>query len=49
MCMKITITIPDEIHKRIKKYRQGILEINISKICTGAIKKELDNLDKNEK
>lgn len=44
--MKITITIPDELDKRIKKYRKGILEINISKICANGIKKELDKLDK---
>ena len=45
--MKITITIPTELDKRIKKYRKGILQINISKICSDAIKKELDKLDKN--
>ena len=45
--MKLTITIPNEINERIKKYRKGILQINISKICANAIKKELDKLDKN--
>jgi len=45
--MKLTITIPDELGKRIQKFRQGIMEINISKICAKAIKKELDGLDKN--
>ncbi len=44
--MKVTITIPDELGKRIKKYREGILEINVSKICAKAIKKELDKLEK---
>ena len=46
--MKVTITLPDELAKRIKKFREGILEINISKICAKAIKKELDKLE-NEK
>ena len=44
--MRINITIPDELVKKIKKFRQGIMEINISKICTKAIKKELDRLEK---
>ncbi|KKK69134.1 hypothetical protein LCGC14_2937120, partial [marine sediment metagenome] len=30
--MRITITIPDELVKRIKKFREGIMELNISKI-----------------
>lgn len=46
MCMRIDITIPDELVKRIKKFRGGIMEINISKICAKAIKKELDKLEK---
>ncbi len=45
--MRIDITIPDELVKRIKKFRKGILEINVSKICAKAIKKELDKLEKN--
>ena len=45
MCMRIDITIPDELVKRIKKFREGIMEINISKICAKAIKKELDKLE----
>lgn len=49
MCMRIDITIPDELIKRIKKLRKGIMEINISKICSKAIKKELDKLEKNDK
>ena len=44
--MKINITIPDELVERIKKFRKGVLEINISKICAKAIKKELDKLEK---
>jgi len=43
--MRINITIPDELVERIKKFRKGILEINISKICAKAIKKELDKLE----
>ncbi len=43
--MRINITIPNELIKRIKKFREGILEINISKICAKAIKKELDKLE----
>ena len=43
--MKINITIPDELVKRIKRFREGVLEINISKICAKAIKKELDKLE----
>ncbi len=43
--MKITITIPSELREKIKIYRQGVLEINISKICADAIKRELDKLD----
>ena len=43
--MKINITIPDEIYKRIKKFREGVMEINISKICAKAIKKELERLE----
>ena len=43
--MKINITIPDELVKRIKKFREGVLEINVSKICAKAIKKELDKLE----
>lgn len=43
--MKINITIPDELVKRIKRFREGIMEINISKICAKAIKKELDKLE----
>ncbi len=46
MCMRIDITIPDELVKRIKKFREGIMEINVSKICAKAIKKELDKLEK---
>ena len=44
--MKVTITIPDELVGRIKKFREGIMEINVSKICAKAIKKELDKLGK---
>ena len=47
--MRINIIIPDEIYKRIKKFREGILEINISKICAKAIKKELDKLENDTK
>ena len=43
--MKINITIPNEIYKRIKKFREGIMQINVSKICAKAIKKELDKLE----
>ena len=43
--MKINITIPDELVERIKKFREGVLEINVSKICAKAIKKELDKLE----
>lgn len=43
--MKINITIPDELVVRIKKFREGVLEINVSKICAKAIKKELDKLE----
>ncbi|MEA3248144.1 MAG: hypothetical protein U9Q73_00385 [Nanoarchaeota archaeon] len=43
--MKIAITIPDELVGRIKKFREGVLEINVSKICAKAIKKELDKLE----
>ena len=43
--MRIDITIPDELVERIKKFRKGVLEINISKICAKAIKKELDKLE----
>lgn len=46
MCMRIDITIPGELVKRIKKFRKGVMEINISKICSKAIKKELDKLEK---
>ena len=46
MCMRIDITIPDELVKRIKKFRKGVMEINVSKICAKAIKKELDKLEK---
>jgi len=45
MCMRIDITIPDELGKRIQKYREGILQINVSNICAKAIKKELDKLE----
>jgi post-segregation antitoxin (ccd killing protein) len=45
--MKITITIPDNLGKKIRKYRKGVLEINISKICAKAIKEELEKLNKN--
>ncbi len=45
MCMRIDITIPNELVKRIKKFRKGVMEINISKICAKAIKKELDKLE----
>jgi post-segregation antitoxin (ccd killing protein) len=48
MKVKINITIPDELYNRIQKYKKGVLEINISKICTESIKKELDKLDKND-
>ncbi len=44
--MRIDITIPDELVKRIKKFRKGVMEINVSKICAKAIKKELDKLEK---
>ena len=43
--MKVTITLPDELGKRIKKFREGVLEINVSKICAKAVKKELDKLE----
>jgi len=43
--MRINITIPNELIERIKKFRKGIMEINISKICAKAIKKELDKLE----
>ena len=43
--MKINITIPNKIYERIKKFREGIMQINVSKICAKAIKKELDNLE----
>ena len=46
MCMRIDITIPDELVERIKKFRKGIMEINVSKICSKAIKRELDKLEK---
>ena len=46
MCMRIDITIPDKLVERIKKFRKGVMEINISKICSKAIKKELDKLEK---
>ncbi len=46
VCMRIDITIPDELVKRIRKLREGVMEINISKICARAIKKELDILEK---
>ena len=46
MCMRIDITIPNELGKRIKKFRHGVMEINISKICAKAIKKELDKLER---
>ena len=36
---------PDELVKRIKKFRKGVMEINVSKICAKAIKKELDKLE----
>ena len=44
--MRIDITIPDELVKRIKKFRKGVMEINVSKICAKAIKKALDKLEK---
>ena len=43
--MRINITIPDELVGRIKKFRDGVMEINISKICAKAIKKELERLE----
>ena len=43
--MKINITIPNELYDRIQKYRKGTLQINISKICSEAIKKKLDELE----
>lgn len=42
--MRINITIPDGLHKEIQKYKKGVMQINVSKICTEAIKKELNNL-----
>jgi len=48
MCMRIDITIPDELVRRIKEFREGVLEINVSKICAKAIKKELDKLENGE-
>ena len=45
ICMRIDITIPNELVERIKKFREGVLEINVSKICAKAIKKELDKLE----
>jgi len=42
--MRINITIPNDLYKRIKEYKKGIMGINISKICAKAIKKELDKL-----
>ena len=44
--MKINITIPNELYDRIQKYRKGTLQINISKICSEAIKKKLDELER---
>ena len=44
--MKVTITLPDKLTERIKKFREGVLEINVSKICAKAIEKQLDELEK---
>ena len=40
-----TITIPDKLSERIQKLKKGFIQINVSKICTNAIKKELDKLE----
>ena len=46
LCRRVSITIPDEIGERIKKYSGEVFQINVSKICAKAIKKELDKLEK---
>jgi len=47
--MKINITIPNELYKRIQKFKKGIMQINVSKICAMAIKKELGKLENEKK
>jgi len=48
MKVKINITIPKELYNRIQKYKKGVMQINISKICSEAIRRELNKLDKND-
>jgi post-segregation antitoxin (ccd killing protein) len=45
MNVKLNITVPEELRKRIKNFKKGILSLNISRICSEAIKKELDKLE----
>jgi hypothetical protein len=42
MAKRITITIPDEMHKKLENYRD---RINISAICASALRKTMDGVD----
>jgi post-segregation antitoxin (ccd killing protein) len=39
---RLNITIPDELHVRIEKWRE---RLNISRVCQDAIRRELDKLE----
>jgi len=42
MAKRITITIPDEMHRRLENYRD---RINISAVCAAALRKTMDGVD----
>lgn len=44
MVKKITITMPEKVHKKLESYRD---RIPISSVCTEALKKAMDDIDSN--